>query len=255
MTRPEGQANGLLEGIRALGGEATHCPFLAIEALAESAELRRIATHLNQYRACIFISANAVQLAWPVLVRAGWPASIAAAAIGPGTARVLHSYSASPVIVPASRFDSEGLLAESLFSEAQCRGQSFALIRGEGGRDYLAQTLRSRGAQVDEAAVYRRALHPEALPRLNDWLTAEPSPVTSATIVISSSESLERLVASASPQVAADLSRIPLLVPHPKIAEAAYRLGFSNVLLSDGGDAGLLRFLRSYNETNRKYHP
>lgn len=247
VTRPEGQAAGLMEGIQALGGEATHIPLLAIEATVETPALTQIADRLTDYRAVIFISANAVRIAWPALTRTlAWPSNVATAAVGPGTARELKTLGVSQVVVPESRFDSEGLLAEPFFAEQHCREQSFALIRGEGGRDFLAPSLRARGARVDEAAVYRRSLHPRALSRLEDWLAGGDA---TDTLLISSSESLQRVMAAASPELAARLHSLCLVVPHPRIAEAARELGFARVAVSDGGDAGLLTHLQSYNQT------
>ena len=246
VTRPEGQADKLLSGILALGGEAAHIPFLAITPCADPVALARIAHHLSDYRACLFISANAVQCAWPGLVSDGWPQALAAAAVGPGTVRALHARGVAHVIVPASRFDSEGLLAEPFFAESLCRGRAFALIRGEGGRDLLAQTLRARGAtRVDEVTVYRRRLHPEALSRLTEWLQA--THLLSDILLISSSESLQRVMAVATPDIAVRLRQTPVMVPHPKIADCARALGFTSIYTSDGGDDGLLHGLRSYN--------
>lgn len=249
VTRPEGQAEALLTGIRALGGEPTHIPFLAIEPVADMSALHQIAEHLDRYRACFFVSANAVRCAWPVLAEAGWPPQLAGAAVGPGTANALRRLGVSQVVVPAQRFDSEGLLAEAFFAEAQCHGQAFALIRGEGGRDFMAQTLRARGARVDEAAVYRRCLHPEVLPRLAEWLAADQS--TQDTLLISSSESLLRVMDNAPPALAAALRRCAVLAPHPKIAGCAQRLDFAQVATSEGGDAGLLDALSSYNAISK----
>ncbi|MFW9610648.1 MAG: uroporphyrinogen-III synthase [Fluviibacter sp.] len=249
VTRPEGQADKLLSGICALGGQAAHIPFLAIEPCADPVGLAHMAHQLSDYRACLFISVNAVQCAWPGLVPDGWPKTLAAAAVGPGTVRALRARGVSEVIVPASRFDSEGLLAEPFFAESQCRGRAFALIRGDGGRDLLAQTLRARGAtRVDEVAVYRRCLHPEALSRLAEWLQAGSHSLADM-ILISSSESLQRVMAVATATIATRLRQTPLLVPHPKIADCARALGFSSICISDGGDDGLLHCLRSYNDT------
>ena len=245
VTRPAGQADKLLSGIRALGGVAEHIPFLAIEPIDDSGALALMADRLPTYRACIFISANAVSYALPVLTTRGWPASVAGAAVGPGTAALLRASGVAEVVMPEYQFDSEGLLSESFFNEASCQGQAFALIRGEGGRDFLANILRARGARVDELAVYRRTMNPRALALLTDWLvSASASP---RLMVVSSSESLRNVVGAVTLPVADVLRRIPLLVPHPKIAEAAHALGFARVIVSNGGDEGLLETLRSYN--------
>ena len=247
VTRPEGQGDRLVQGIRALGGHVAQMPFLAIEPADDLTALQQIANRLTEYRACIFISANAVSVAWPVLSAAhplGWPVAVTAAAIGPGTAHVLRSYGIPKVVLPESAFDSEGLLAEAFFSEVACRGQVFALIRGEGGRDFLAQSLRARGARVDEAAVYHRQLHPAALQALQVWCNPELEP---GVLLISSSESLQRVISAASADLARALKACLVLAPHPRIAEVARQLGFKQVATTSGGDEGMLRYLQTYN--------
>jgi uroporphyrinogen-III synthase len=250
VTRPEGQGSRLVDGIQALGGEAQHIPFLQIEPVKDRAALQKIAQGLMAYRACIFISANAVNAAWPTLLEAhpnGWPKTVAAATIGPGTARELHARGITEVVMPARRFDSEGLLAEPYFAEAHCRGQVFALIRGEGGRDFLAKTLRARGALVDEVAVYRRDLHPLALEKLQTWVGMDTG---TGTMLISSSESLRRLLEAASAELSLRIRSLSILVPHARIAESAQQLGFTRVAICEGGDEGMLRYLQTYNEIN-----
>ncbi len=254
VTRPEGQGDRLVEGIRKLGGRAQHIPFLAIKPADDLSGLAKIAGQLDCYRACIFISANAVNVAWPMLSAThpnGWPNLVVAATIGPGTADVLKAHGIPQVVHPASRFDSEGLLAEAFFQADLCQGQAFALIRGEGGRDFLAQSLRDRGARVDEVAVYQRYLHPAALQNLKTWLAeGERDGAAPGTLLISSSESLQGIMSSGDAELAATLKHCPLLAPHPRIAETARQLGFSHVAVSDGGDAGMLRYLQTYNEDN-----
>lgn len=252
VTRPAGQGGQLLAGIRALGGEAHHIPFLDIQPVQDLAPLQAIAHRLGSYHACVFISANAVEAAWSTLVPSaenGWPESVVAAAVGPGTAKVLRARGVPSVILPSQQFDSEGLLAEATFAPSACRGQSVALIRGEGGRDFLAQTLRARGARVDEAAVYRRALHLDALAALQAWVGQ--CVAGQGLLVISSSESLQRVISAASPGLSAALQAYPMLVPHERIAAAARQLGFQQIHVCAGGDEGILNYLQTYNALNR----
>lgn len=246
VTRPEGQADVLLRGIRALGARADHIPFLAIEPIPNLAPLASIAHMLPDYAACIFISANAARIAWPMLSQGGWPGDRVAACVGPGTAAVLRELGVQRIIMPESCFDSEGLLAEGIFVKAHCEGRAFALIRGEGGRDYLAQALRARGAHVDEASVYRRQLHPDAVERLQTWLHLQTDPAN-VMLIVSSSDSLQRVISAADQALASRLKQLPVLVPHGRIAEIACQLGFNHVETTAGGDNGLLDYLRSYN--------
>lgn len=250
VTRPEGQGDRLVDGIRALGGDAQHIPFLAIQPVDDLSGLKNIANRLTEYRACIFISANAVNVAWPTLSAAhpdGWPSAVAAATVGPGSAAALKSHHIPLVVLPERNFDSEGLLAAPFFEQRHCRGQAFVLIRGEGGRDFLAQSLRERGARVDEVAVYRRQLHPAALQELQIWCIVGTEP---GVLLVSSSESLQRVMSAASADLALALKACPVLAPHPRIAEAARQLGWTRVAVTAGGDEGMLRYLQTYNEAN-----
>jgi uroporphyrinogen-III synthase len=245
VTRPVGQAATLMAGIEQLGGRVTHIPFLAIEPASDLVDLGCIAAHIETYQACIFVSANAVHSAWSLLTgQQPWPESLAAAVVGPGTARVLRKFGVSHVVQPEVQFDSEGLLALPFFSSEQCEGRAFALIRGEGGRDLIARTLRERGGRVDEATVYQRSLDPDAVMsalRLMD--TDQPS-----AMIVTSSESLQRFLMAAPDSLAQVMRRLTMVVPHARIAQTATDLGYENVVVCEGGDEGILRFLRTYNE-------
>lgn len=245
VTRPAGQAATLMAGIEQLGGRVTHIPFLAIEPASDLVDLGRIAAHLETYRACIFVSANAVHSGWSLLTgHQPWPEALAAAVVGPGTARVLRQLGVSQVVQPEAQFDSEGLLALPFFSPEQCEGRDFALIRGEGGRDLLARTLRERGGRVDEASVYQRSLDPDAVISASRLMEIDQPSV----MVVTSSESLQRFMGAAPDSLAQVMRRLTMVVPHARIAQSATDLGYENVVVCEGGDEGILRFLQTYNE-------
>lgn len=245
VTRPAGQADSLVTGIEQLGGRATHIPLLAIKPLDDLQDLEKIAGHLDRYRACVFISANAVKVAWPVLTRqTPWPDALPAAVVGPGTARVLRELGLRHVLQPETQFDSEGLLALPCFAPDQCQDGAFAFIRGEGGRDLMATTLRARGGDVDEASVYQRSLDTQAVDAVAHlFLHDRP-----AAMIVTSSESLDRLMQAAPVTLAQAVRDVQMIVPHARIAQAARSHGFTKVAICDGGDEGILRFLQTYNE-------
>lgn len=250
VTRPAGQAANLVAGIEQLGGHATHIPFLAIHPSPDLRDLEKIADHLAEYEACIFVSANAVHMAWPTLTRRhAWPEALAAGVVGPGSARALGALGVGRVLQPEVHFDSEGLLALPQFAPAHCQGKAFALIRGEGGRDLIAATLRERGAQVDEAATYVRSLDSGAVSRVAQLMHAQSHEQPSA-IIVTSSESLKRFMNATPLDLARDIASVRIIAPHVRIAEVARGLGFNKVTVCPGGDEGILRFLQTYNESS-----
>lgn len=129
---------------------------------------------LDRYDAVFFVSANAADRGldavagyWPQ-----WPAGVAVYAVGERTAAVLRG-AALEVNVPA-RADSEGLLA--LPSLQGMQGRRCLIVRGEGGRTLLGDTLQARGAEVDVLELYRRALPADTVARWRDLCRREGRP-------------------------------------------------------------------------------
>jgi uroporphyrinogen-III synthase len=149
VTRPAGQGEGLCAGIRAAGGEAVAWPAIEILALDEAAPVERSLASGPLPDWIIFISRNAVRHG---LARI--PRGPGVAAIGPATAAALKDAGIVPDLT-AARPDSEGLLAAPELADVA--GRKFVIVRGVGGRETLAATLRERGAIVGYEEVYRRA--------------------------------------------------------------------------------------------------
>jgi uroporphyrinogen-III synthase len=90
------------------------------------------------------------------------------AAVGRATATAMEQAGLAPDLVPDSGFDSESLLALPALQRAG--GKQVLIVRGEGGRALLGETLTQRGAEVVYAEVYRRAApDTDARALLSDW--------------------------------------------------------------------------------------
>src|SRR5690606_17336275 len=76
-------------------------------------------------------------------------------AVGPGTAAVLEKHGLH-VSFPTTATNSEALLA--LPELQHIDGMKALIVRGSGGRELIAETLRGRGASVDYAELYLRAV-------------------------------------------------------------------------------------------------
>jgi uroporphyrinogen-III synthase len=126
----------------------------------------------------------------------------------------------------ATRFDSEALWVQ--VAHEDWAGRQALVVRGEDGRDWLADTLRGRGASVDFVAAYRRlAPQPDAA-GLALLAQAQSEPAGHLWL-FSSSEAVAHLQALVA---GADWSPSAALATHPRIAAAARAAGFGRVALT-----------------------
>lgn len=234
VTRPQPQADEWVVRLQALGLQASALPLLGIADAADPAAVAAAWADVPAQDLVMFVSPSAVERFFGQRPAAAagasaWPTGAWAGSTGPGTARALRQAGvpAGAVISPseaAGTFDSEALWRE-LKPRRSWQGARALIVRGEGGRDWLADTLRAEGAQVQFVEAYRRTApaldaasrealdHALAVPAASVWL-------------FSSSEAVGHLPALAP---AADWSRAQALATHPRIAAAARALGFGRV--------------------------
>ena len=242
VTRPADQAAPLAQMIVAQGGQALLFPLLEIAAADDPAPLQRAIAQLDDYACAIFISPNAVAFALPqILAARRWPARLQAAAIGPSTVRQLAALGVVKVISPAECFDSEALLELPAFAPDAIAGERVLILRGNGGRELLGETLRQRGAKVDAVTCYRRSAPADGTRIVSLLRNRQVDALT-----ISSSEGLRNLLALLDTDAFEHLRRLPLFVPHQRIAQVAAELGLSRVVLSAPADAGIVESLCAY---------
>ncbi|HEU0283087.1 MAG TPA: uroporphyrinogen-III synthase [Gallionella sp.] len=242
VTRPRDQAAPLARRIEQAGGIPLLFPLLDITPVQDTQMLHEQISRLAQFNLAIFISPNAVQYGMAAIHAAGdWPPALRIATVGQGSAKALRELGFSDVIAPAERFDSEGLLA--LPELQNVAGWHVLIFRGDGGRELLGDTLKVRGAAVEYAACYRRSKPQQDVDTLLD---AAPDALT-----VTSSEALDYLWQMLNDAQRDNICGIPLFVPHKRIAELAQRQGWRQVLLTDGGDDGLLFALIAWNSEGR----
>jgi uroporphyrinogen-III synthase len=155
VTRPAGQAGGMLRLLARHGYRAVHCPALEIQPITPDARSRHCLMDLAHYHAVFFVSTNAVQWGmdalrdyWPQ-----WPVGVHWLAVGEATAEALAREGVTPQR-PERDFNSEAVLALDCLRDLT--EKRVLIMRGESGRELLAETLRDRGASVDYIALYRR---------------------------------------------------------------------------------------------------
>lgn len=241
VTRPRAQAAELARGIELAGGRVRALPLLTIDPVPLTPALQAQLARLAGVDWLVFVSPNAVRFGLELMAAAGVALSpqVRLAAVGQGSTRALHAQGWHDVRVPAERQDSEGLLA--LPELAAVRGQRIVILRGDGGRALLGDTLAARGAEVEYLTCYLRGTPPLDVPAL----LADPPDV----LTVTSSEALDHLWQQLGDEGQTALAAMPLLLPHPRIAERARQQGWHQVLTCAGGDDGLLAGLIAWAKT------
>ena len=232
ITRPIDQAKKLSALIEQAGGTPILFPLIAITPLKDYSQFEAVISNIETYDWAIFISSNAVQNGMPRIVKRGIPPNLKFAAIGPVTSKELIGFGVKNVLSPKDRFDSESLLA--LPEMHDVKNKKVMIVRGVGGRDVLAETLMSRGAQVTFAECYQRT-NPQTNCDLLANLYAEKK---LHAIVVTSSEAMRHLL-----DLAGDadwLKQVTLFVNHARIAELPLQLGLKVVVANTLGDEAML---------------
>lgn len=250
VTRPEGQAAGLVRRLEEAGADVLAVPLLAIGEPADPAPARAVARRLGEFDLIVFVSANAVHRGLAMARALGpLPALPRLAAVGKATAAALEAEGLRADLVPSERFDSESLLALEDLQGPAVRGRRVLIVRGEGGRDVLAQTLRARGAQVVYAEVYRR----ERPPVDRAALQARGEAGRLQFALVTSGEVLDYLLDLVPPASSPWLRATTLVVPSERLAAYAARLGYPGpvAVAPHAGDAALVGVLLSRSTPER----
>lgn len=231
VTRPDAQAGPWVQQLQQLGVPAAALPLIAIAPLADTAPLHQAWAGLAQQALVMFVSANAVQQFFAGRpAGAAWPAHTLAASTGPGTTAALLAAGvpAAQVVAPAAdalRLDSEALWAQ--LAAHPWGGRPVLVVRGEDGRDWLAEQFSAAGAQVAFLAAYRRVsptLHAAERALLQAALARPAAHVWWFT----SSEALRHLLALAP---GASWAAARAWASHPRIQQAVQAAGFGQVAL------------------------
>ena len=228
VTRPQPQADEWVAALQAAGIVAQALPLLRIEPASDPAAVAAWAV-IAAHRLLVFVSPGCVQ-SFFALRPAGvaWPERTLAGATGPGTSRALREAGvpAAAIVEPAS--ESEQFDSEALWQRLDARdwqGQRVLVVRGDGGRDWLADRLRERGADVAFVQAYRRTL-PMLDAAQRALLAAALAAPANHCWLFSSSQAVEHLCALA-PQT--DWSSARAVATHPRIAETLRTRGFGTV--------------------------
>ncbi len=236
-TRPRHQQQGLTDLLTKAGATVLVCPAIEIVAVAEQAMHRQLDQRLGDYRIVIFVSANAVEYAFRHLDADSFPRHVGIAAIGEGTARVLHRYlpDRQSQVIRGSTSNSEGLLdADALQSVT---GAKILIFRGQAGRNLLGDELSRRGATVDYCEVYRRRA-PQSL--CTELLQEQQH---ADLFLFTSNEGMVNFVGLLPDSIKPSVLDTPWLLISERMRESALQLGHNAeiIIAADASERGILR--------------
>jgi uroporphyrinogen-III synthase len=211
VTRPVRQSAGLIAAIAAAGGNAIAFPVIEIVPRSPQ-DIEADVAALGDPDIVIYVSSNAVEHGL------AWTGSGAIAVVGPATAAAIEAAARIVDICPSNGHDSESLLAEPALNDVA--GKTVRIVRGNGGRELLADTLRARGATVEYLTVYERrvpthsAADMEAL--AGRWNAGDIDVTT-----VMSVESLRNLIELVPESHRQALAETPLVTPAARVLKEA----------------------------------
>jgi uroporphyrinogen-III synthase len=234
VTRPSAQAQGLCDLIAQHGGRPISFPTITIEPTQERVAAKEILQNIISYQIVIFISPNSVKYGLELLSRDSFSPNVMICAVGKGTARVLTENGIKVDIQPDGSFDSESLLAMPELSKVAAN--RILIVRGNGGRRLLGDTLQERGANVDYLEVYSRKISSiDPKPVIATW-EREVDIVTATSCGI-----LDNLFSLLGEAGRAQLCATPLVVVSQRIKVRAQEHGCNSIVLAgEASDRGLL---------------
>jgi uroporphyrinogen-III synthase len=168
VTRPLHQAKSFRLMLENAEAHTISFPLLEIAPPNDLALAQKKLSNIQQdYDLVIFVSSNAVNQAFKWIKPSDLD-SVKVASTGKKTASLLTNLNINTDFCPDVIFNSEALLAIPEF-QAFCKDKKVAIIRGEGGRDLLRESLTNIGANVDYIDVYQRIFPQQNIEQLKQY--------------------------------------------------------------------------------------
>lgn len=242
VTRPSPAGEQLVARLRTLGRVAYHSPLIEFAPGNELSRLPAMLSSLNPQDMIFVLSQYAVNYADRALRQQAqhWPDIVSYYAIGRTTGLLMHRATSLPIVYPQDGETSETLL--QLPALQAIKGRNALILRGNGGRELLADTLRERGVNVSYCECYRRSpLHYDGSEQSSSWQRAGVN-----TLVVTSGEMLQQLYTLVPDYYRTTwLLGCTLIVVSERLATLARQLGWQSIRVADNADNdALIRALK-----------
>jgi uroporphyrinogen-III synthase len=254
ITRPSGQAHQLSALLneclqnsptsQAKPPEIISLPLLTILPGSGSILAQDIAASLHAADLAIFVSPNAIECtmrllgcSWQEVSNSPVPIGV----MGGGSLAALSAYGIGSESTPTwllypqdnTEWDSEGLWKVLQKLQWDWPTKRVVILKGEGGRDWLADTLKAAGAHLNLISVYSRIPLDLESPI---WGDIRKIDFAQSLWLLTSSEAVRHLGRAQLP-----LNLSVALCSHPNIADAARQIGFREIIVCESGDDALVK--------------
>lgn len=209
LTRPKGRNESIAAELEGRGLRVMVLPALTLDVPGN-----QLVPSAQVYDLVVFVSRQAVA-AYFGQVDGSWPVDTRAAAVGQATAQALREHVPDEqVLAPtvSSAQDSEALLA--LIDRQGRRFGRVLILRGQHGREWLAEAFERRGAKVTRHALYRRTPAQWAREQYQEAFSGKPS-----IMLLTSVESLDAVYQGTLRHGLPWPSALRFVVIHPRIAQ------------------------------------
>ena len=240
LTRPKGQNHAMANALTANDVDYVVTPLLAIKSV-DNLELSTTFSFENA-DIVIFTSVNAVAYAnnaFSSLTAHPWSQNIAYFAIGTATQKACEAIGIKAISAPEQQQHSEGLLSLELLKNIT--NKKIIIVRGNGGRNLLAETFETRGAKVGYLEVYQRCC-----PKLNgEQILKSWQQQGVDTIILPSTAQLNNLISVIPKSILTTelfswLQSCHIIVSSSRAREQALNYGFFHVTDAQGPDTNAM---------------
>ncbi|MCP4472037.1 MAG: uroporphyrinogen-III synthase [Gammaproteobacteria bacterium] len=230
-TRPAHQQAELTRLLQQEGAQVLAFPVIDIQPVVIGPAQQCLADAVDDYDILLFVSRNAVEGALRFVNCRRLRPSVRLGVIGAATREALAAalgasgLDADDCLIAEEPYNSEALLRAPALQQVD--GKRILILRGQQGRNLLGDELRRRGASVDYAEVYRRALPDRTAEDFNRLVT-EGFPTL---VILTSAEGMHNLVELVDETAARALCRTPWLLISERMRESALKLGHNAAVL------------------------
>ena len=189
-----------------------------IEIEADRSALKKLPEQFKQADVVFWVSPTAIETAAPHLNFSDGPR--AHITVGQTSQHTLAQFSPYPVFSPEDGNDSEAVLRMPIWKNLPPNARVL-IIRGHGGRDFLADKLTELGFQIDIAEIYFR--RPHAI----DWQNFKTEDIAAA--YVTSGELAREFFHQIPPQFSRFFESLLYFTHHPRIADALRIVGAKHV--------------------------